>query len=291
MILKPKASLRKQRRSIGDNNCDIAIHIGDSRTNGANFEPGGMDSKYLGDKRKILIYYKPDRSNTNDGAWETFNAHLNHAPGYARPSDPYPCGPMYAFAWKCSTVVKKSIGIVKVGVGGTGILQVASTDNDWWIPTNYSPDENDIFSEFYYNFLDLSLRYIQLLKFKKNVKIRCAFVSLGVNDCLTTRWNSTNFSGGVTRLVTFMRNTLGLPNLPIYWEGPRADLYLAPSGLYTQADVDACRAILTGFASTIPNFNVENHDSAAMDADGVHNTADGDFQKGEARADTFLTLI
>lgn len=291
-MFKPQASVRRQRRSVADNNTDIVLWIGDSRANGANFEPVGMDSKYLGDKRKVLIYYKPDRSATNDGAWETYNAHLNHAPGYARPSAPYPCGPLYSFAWKVNEEVKKSVGIIKVGVGGTGILQVSGDDNDWWIPTTYATSDTDIFNEFLFNFWTVAIRYIHLLKFKKNVRVRAAFISLGVNDCLTTRWNSTNFSGGVTRMCSVLRNYIGVPNLPIYWEGPRADLASAPSGLYNSTDVNACRSILFGFAGgTIPNFNLENFDSLALNADGVHNTADADFTKGESRATTFLSLL
>lgn len=274
------------------NNIDIHIHLGDSETSGGVAEESGGEpyttyaaaSPY--DRAQIL--FKNDR--TSEQATLRFLPYsvrtpINRTPGYSdvvTSSGPYGVGYDNSFMYYASqsTNYKKPICIFKWGLGGTRLLLEWAIAGTMWVSfrdyLRAGPSKG------------MELGYT-------GFEFKTATISLGINDLVTANWNQANFIAAIPLFVARLREAVGNPSLPIYWFQIRSDLYLAPSGSYTQTNVNQARAALTncaaGGSTPITGFNLLDYESVTSTlADGVHRNAAANDLIGLDLGDDFKTL-
>jgi hypothetical protein len=271
------------------NNIDYHVILGDSEASGGTAtEPVDWPAEYsTADYTNAQILFKNDR--TSESASLRFLPYsvrtpINRAPGYEdviTSSGPYGVGFDNSYMYYVSQNYRKPICLQKWGLGGTRLLSE-------WAPTG------SMFTSFrdYYclpaGSKGRELGYTGFL-------YKTAMISLGINDVVTANWNQANFIAAIPVFVANVRAAVGNPNLPIYWFQVRSDLYLAPSGLYTQTNVNQARAALTNCASggstPITGFNLLDYESVTTTlADGVHRDADSNDLIGLDLAEQFEDL-
>lgn len=282
--------VRKSDNS-GLNNCLIYMHIGDSNQGGPIVEDMGFDPKYQS-SNSVKIYYKSDRTTTDDGEWQYYSTRLtptiNRYPGVGvMDGSSLGVGPDQAFVYALSqdTTIKKIKRYVKVAVGGSTLLPKGSTDNDWSLTTF------ELFTMYTLYFTRYGLSKLNIEGIY-NPKFAGVVVRLGTNDCVTGSWNQANFLAAVPAFCQAIRDVLGAPNLPIYWVQVRSDLGSAPT--FNATAVLQARQILSdcesGGATPISGFTLLNYDSDSIQADGVHFDIPAFLSQGASEAATLIAL-
>lgn len=276
-------------------NALIFILLGDSNCAGGTAEePVGLDAKYIGVNTNVDIFFKEDRTSTDNGYWTPYSNRdpFTRLPGYGAPTDPgapYYIGPDVSFCWKFgdTTTIKRKKCVQKFGLGGTSLLAVAgSPPNDWSLVDG---EMTQIFYDYYYaqgNKHSIEDRHFSPFP-------RVAVVWLGTNDCVTGVWNQANFIAAIPLFVQRLRDRIS-QSLIIIWVKVKSDLASAPSGVYTSTAVNQCRAAIedcaSGGGTELPNFYVYSVDHLTTLADGVHLDGDSNVTAGLELADLCIAL-
>lgn len=282
------------------NEVDLYFLIGDSNQNGALEEPVGMDAKYLDVADRVLIYYKPDRTSTDDGEWQKYSIRatatedVNRWPGNTH-AGTYYFGQDQSFVYKLNNESPRLSAIIKVARGGSSLISQAGTDNDWAKGTleDAQPGGAELYSAFFTHFMLRALpalREINKYGFKAGrVKTKAIIIRLGTNDCLTGVYNSATFTASVSEFTRMIRRKMDA-TIPIYWVQVRGDLDDAPSGDYTTANVDDARSVINSAATVIPEMNLITYETDGLQADGVHFDYDAYVAQGEYEAGLMLSI-
>lgn len=288
-------AVRGQTNFNGVNNCLIYIHIGDSNQGGPIVEDGGFDPKYQSSD-KVKIFYKEDRLATDNGSWQYYSTRLtpiiNRYPGVGiMDGSSLGVGPDQAFVYALTqdTTIKKIKRYVKVAVGGSTLLALGGSDNDWSV---VSPESSELFRVFTNFFTRVGLSKLVEADNGRSPKIAGIIVRLGTNDCKTANWNEANFTAGVPAFITAVRNYLSDQNIPIYWVQMHDELGSAAT--WDVTSVNECRAVLQSFTagggSPISGFTLLNYDSDTVQADKVHYTIPSFLRQGEEEANALIAL-
>lgn len=289
------------------NEINIYLLVGDSNQNGAIEEPGDMDAKYLtiNPNPRVKIYYKPDRSSTDNGEWQkysiriTTDENVNRVPGYTytNPLGPFGWGTDQAFTYRLWEASDKLSAILKMAKGGSSLITQAGTDNDWQKGEADASADSELYSAFFFYFFGRAiprLREVDQYGIRHgNQRIKGVIIRLGTNDVVTGVWNNTSFVNAIPAFCSQIRAKTR-PDLPIYWAQVRSDLGSEPGGTHPPANVTAARLALTnctaGGSTEISGFNLLNYDSDTMQADGVHFDADSYESQGLSEANTLMAL-
>lgn len=274
-------------QTSGMNNIDVYLRIGDSNeAGGSATEDSTFPAKYHTVLKNTLIYVKPDRTVTNNGVWYNYsdsNPTINRFSGYGpiqNIAQPWGVGPDISFAYSIDSAIKTKVGIIKCALGGTRLL------SEWAVGGSMY---NFFFSYSYpvgVPYLTASLPY-------KRANIKAAIVILGTNDCTTGNYNDANFKAAIQTMVTTLRTTSGVSDLPIYWVQVNTNLGLV-SG-FSAASVTSARAALTACATFgnpayISNFTLLNYDADGLLPDGVHYNQNACISQGIYEAYLMLGL-
>ena len=261
--------------TAGANNIDIYLRLGDSNESGGTAtEDSSFPAKYHTVLQNAIIYFKPDRTSTNNGSWlnvSDSNPTINQYSGYAAigyKTPPLGVGPSQSFCYSIDSLSKSKVGIIKCALGGTKLT------SEWQSGGSM------------YNFFFLYSYPVGMLKLTQfnKANIKGVVIRLGTNDC-ATGYNDATFKAAIPVFVAQIRAATGVSDLPIYWVQVNANLYLAPGGTFTPTNVTAVRAAITacqtvGNPAYIAGFHVLNYDSDALLPDGVHYTQNSCISQG-----------
>lgn len=269
------------------NNIDYHLLLGDSEASGGVAEePVDWPAEYAtNDYSRAQILFKNDR--TSESVSLRFLPYsvrtpINRAPGYSdviTSSGPYGVGVDNSFMYYSSQNYDKLICLQKWALGGTRLLLEWAETGTMWVS----------FRDYYSRPASSKGTGYSGFEYKQ------ATIALGINDVVTANWNQANFIAAIPLFVARLREAVGNPSLPIYWFQIRSDLYLAPSGSYTQTNVNQARAALTncaaGGSTPITNFYLLDYESVTTTlADGVHRDADSNKLIGLDLGEEFENL-
>jgi len=270
-----RPTFKDKSGTTGANNISIYLRLGDSNESGGTAtEDSTFPAKYHTVLQNAIIYFKPDRTSTNNGSWlnvSDSNPTINHYSGYAAigyKTPPLGVGPSQSFCYSIDSLSKSKVGIIKCALGGTKLT------SEWQSGGSM------------YNFF-FTYSYavgIPVLSASRRVNVKGVVIRLGTNDC-ATGYNDATFKAAIPVFVAQIRAATGVSDLPIYWVQVNANLYLAPVGAYSLSDVTAVRAAITacetvGNPAYIAGFHVLNYDSDALLPDGVHYTQNSCISQG-----------
>lgn len=256
-----QTQFRRNKTPISNTNTvNIFLRLGDSNEAGGTAKQDGtFPSKYNSVYNNALIYYKPNRSSSDNGLWLNYsdsNPTINRASGYQpviSTSPPYSVGADISFSYSVDSGYRNKVGIIKTALGGTKATDWSHTTDSLYLFFRYSIYGLGKLSSLNYN----------------GYKIKALIVRLGTNDCAA--YNNATFKAAIQSLVTNVRADMNSPLLPIYWVQVNTNL----RSTYSGASVDSARASIlacTNIASPayIQNFNVLNYDADSLLPDGIH---------------------
>lgn len=293
-IYRPYNFGNSQRQPIKQSNANIYIEIGDSNAGGPVAEPGGFDSKYESSSR-VKIFYKPTFTATDNGEWQYYSTRatptINRRPGYEPVT--YAVGADQSFVWELGqSSLRKDLRYIKFAIGGSTLIPVAGSDNDWTPnKANTTPELFNVFATYFYQ---KAMEKLGNVEGVHNPQVKGVVVRLGTNDCTTANWNQATFIAAIPDFCNRLRQILGSQNIPIYWVQVNANLSSSPLGTWTGTNVGQCRTAISNCASggstPITNFYVLNFDADPLESDGVHYTPDAFISQGEEYASTLIAL-
>lgn len=282
--------IKGQTNYSGVNNAMIYIHIGDSNQGGPIVEDPGFDPKYQSSD-KVKIFYKVDRLVTDNGSWQYYSTRLtpiiNRYPGVGvMDGSSLGVGPDQAFVYALTqdTTIKKLKRYIKVAVGGSTLLSLAGSDNDWNPALTEVSELFRVFTNFYTR---AGLSKLVESDGIRNPKIAGIIVRLGTNDCKAVNWNQSAFNAAVAPFIAAIKSYLGRQDIPFYWVQMHDELHLG-SG-WNSTDVNECIAVLESYEG-IGAFTLLNYDSDTVQADKVHYDIPSFLRQGEEEANTLIAL-
>lgn len=268
------------------NNVNVYLRVGDSNETGGGAqgsEDGSFPVKYHTVLRNTIIYYKPNLTSANNGAWLNYsdsNGYINRFSGEATLgltdiyTPPLPVGADISFAFSLDSALKKKVAIIKCALGGTALT------NEWAKP-----------GTMYNFFMDYSC-LVGLPVLNKPYTVKALIVRLGTNDVVSGVYNNTTFKAGLQSFCSNVRSDLSLPTLPIYWVQVNENLNDAS---HPEANVIAARAAIAACADEndaayIPGFHVLNYDADPLMPDNVHYSPQATIPQGIREALTMISL-
>jgi hypothetical protein len=276
---------KRYRKNSLTNPINLYIEIGDSTCEGEGTVPSPMTGNYGGPISDALIFYKVDRTSTDNGSWQAFQQGVNNQPGTGTNAG---YSSINSVASNLASLSYTTVGFFKMGKGGSTLVPQVGTDVSW------NSVSGTLWTKYRDNFVTVGLAKLKTSGY--NATIKGANIRLGTNDCQTPYYDLPSWKSQIQILVANIRTLAKDPNLPIFWVRVRSDLGdVAPAARPPENVIATNQALVDctvqGNPEYIPNFFVVSVDGPPSDlSDFTHFTPAAKDAQGVVQANYLYAL-